>query len=127
MLVRDQRVVATGYNGSPRGQPHCSDVGCLMVDGHCKRTVHAEMNALLQCAFYGAVSSGGEMFCTDFPCLDCAKAMVQAGVRAVIYRDSYPDPHSRATLTAAGVALRGPGEDRGAIEGGEGDGGSQPG
>jgi len=105
VLVRDQRVVATGYNGSLRGQPHCSEVGCLMVDGHCKRTVHAELNALLQCALHGAPSRGAALFTTSFPCLDCAKAMVQAGVTAVYYRDPYPGPHSRQVLTDAGVAL----------------------
>lgn len=106
VLVRDQRVVATGYNGSLRGQPHCSEAGCLMVDGHCKRTVHAEMNALLQCAFHGVPSRGSALFTTSFPCLDCAKALVQAGVTAVYYRDAYPDAHSGRVLEGAGVALR---------------------
>ncbi len=106
VLVRDERVIATGYNGSLRGQPHCTEVGCLMVDGHCKRTVHAELNALLQCAFHGAASRGGTLFTTSFPCLDCAQAIVQAGVETVVFRDLYPDPHSRAVLEAAGVRLR---------------------
>ena len=105
VLVKDQRVIATGYNGSLRGQPHCSEAGCLMVAGHCKRTVHAEMNALLQCAFYGAPSRGAVLFTTSFPCLDCAKAMVQAGVERVVYRDPYPDPHTLEVLQGAGVGL----------------------
>jgi dCMP deaminase len=106
VLVRDERVIATGYNGSLRGQPHCTEVGCLMVDGHCKRTVHAELNALLQCAFHGAASRGGTLFTTSFPCLDCAQAIVQAGVAAVVFRDPYPGPHSQAVLESAGVRLR---------------------
>jgi len=106
VLVRDQRIVATGYNGSLRGQPHCTEAGCLMVDGHCKRTVHAELNALLQCALHGAPSRGAALFTTSFPCLDCAKAVVQAGVTAVYYRDPYPDPHTRRMLADSGVALR---------------------
>lgn len=105
VLARDQRVVATGYNGSLRGQPHCTEVGCLMVDGHCKRTVHAELNALLQCALHGAASDGCTLYTTSFPCLDCAKAMVQAGVRRVVYRDAYPDPHAAGVLEASGVVL----------------------
>ncbi len=103
VLVREERVIATGYNGSLRGRPHCADVGCLMVDGHCRRTVHAELNALLQCAFYGSASQGSVLFCTTLPCLDCAKALVQAGVRRVVYRDRYDDAHSRAFLEEAGV------------------------
>lgn len=106
VLVREHRVIATGYNGSLRGQPHCSEAGCLMVDGHCKRTVHAELNALLHCAVYAASSQGAALFTTSFPCLDCAKAMVQAGITAVYYRDPYPDPHSRQVLADAGVALK---------------------
>ncbi len=105
VLVKDHRVIATGYNGSLRGQPHCTDVGCLMVDGHCRRTVHAELNALLQCAYHGASSRGAVVFTTAFPCMDCAKALVQAGVGRVVYRDPYPDPHSRELLEGAGVAL----------------------
>jgi dCMP deaminase len=107
VLVRDHRIIATGYNGSLRGQPHCTDAGCLMVDGHCKRTVHAELNALLQCAFHGVSSRGASLFTTSFPCLDCAKAVVQSGVTAVHYRDPYPDEHARRMLEDAGVALRG--------------------
>ncbi len=105
VLSRDQRVVATGYNGSLRGQPHCTDVGCLMVDGHCKRTVHAELNALLQCAFHGASSQGTVLYTTSFPCLDCAKALIQAGVVRVVYRDAYTDEHSRRMLREAGIVL----------------------
>ena len=103
VLVRQERVIATGYNGSLRGQTHCVEAGCLMVDGHCKRTVHAELNALLQCAFYGSASRGTTLFITAFPCLECAKALVQAGVRRVVYRDRYDDRHSRAVLEQAGV------------------------
>lgn len=108
VLVKDQRVIATGYNGSLRGQPHCTDAGCLMVGGHCKRTVHAELNALLQCALHGASSRGSVLFTTAFPCLDCAQALVQAGVDRVVYRDPYPDPHSLEVLHGAGVRLERP-------------------
>ena len=85
VLVRDHRVIATGYNGSLRGQPHCADAGCLMVGGHCKRTVHAELNALLQCAHHGIRVLGASCYCTDSPCAACAAALVQAGVVAVYY------------------------------------------
>lgn len=106
VLVREQRVIATGYNGSVHGQPHCSEAGCLIVDGHCKRTVHAEMNALLQCAAHGVAARGTAVFCTASPCLDCAKALVQAGVRRVVFREEYDDPHTEGVFASAGVAVK---------------------
>lgn len=105
VLVRDRRVIATGYNGAVRGAPHCEDVGCLMVGGHCRRAVHAELNALLYCAASGVSSAGSTIYCTDFPCVDCAKALVQAQVRQVVYLAEYPDRNSADVLAAAGVRL----------------------
>lgn len=105
VLVRDNRLIATGYNGAVRGAPHCDDVGCLLVDGHCVRTVHAELNALLQCALNGVSSADSTMYCTDFPCVNCAKSMVQAGVKRVIYLSDYPDSNSAAVLRDSGVEL----------------------
>lgn len=105
VLVRDNRLIATGYNGAVRGAPHCDDVGCLMVDGHCVRTVHSELNALLQCALNGVSSAGATLYCTDFPCINCAKAIVQGGVRRLVYLVDYPDPNSAAILEAGGVEL----------------------
>ncbi len=105
VLVRDERVIATGYNGSVRGDAHCDDVGCLMENGHCIRAVHAEMNALLQCAASGQTSAGATLFCTDFPCIHCAKALVQAGVVRVVYAADYPDGHSAEVLRRGGVEL----------------------
>lgn len=105
VLVRDHRLIATGYNGAVRGAPHCDDVGCLMVDGHCVRTVHSELNALLQCALNGVSSAGATLYCTDFPCVNCAKAIVQAGVRRLVFLVDYPDPNSAMILQAGGVEL----------------------
>lgn len=109
VLVREHRVLATGYNGAVRGAPHCDDVGCLLVtrDGRqsCERTVHAELNAIIQCAANGVSSHGSTMYCTDFPCVNCAKAMVQAGVVRVVYLTDYPDPNSIEILEAGGVRL----------------------
>ncbi|WP_430626492.1 deoxycytidylate deaminase [Sulfobacillus thermotolerans] len=61
VLVRDHRVIATGYNGAPSGEPHCLDVGCLIENNHCVRTIHAELNALLQCARYGIATEGASI------------------------------------------------------------------
>lgn len=109
VLVRDHRVLATGYNGSVRGAPHCDDVGCLIVrqDGRegCIRTVHAELNAILHCALNGVSSAGATLYCTDFPCMWCAKALIQAGIERIVYLSEYPDAHSFSLLQEAKIAL----------------------
>lgn len=105
VLVRENRLIATGYNGAVRGAPHCTEVGCLIVDGHCVRTVHAELNAILQCAATGTPSAGATLITTSFPCVACAKAAVQAGVERVVYLSAYPDDHSADVLRSAGVRL----------------------
>jgi len=89
LLVKDSRVLATGYNGSISGQEHCDEVGHLMYEGGCKRTIHAEMNALIQCAKYGVSSEGSIAYVTDYPCPDCMKSLNQAGVKKVIYKNGY--------------------------------------
>lgn len=105
VMVRDRRVIATGYNGSVRGDVHCEDVGCLMAAGHCIRCVHAELNALLQCASSTQHSVGATLYSTDFPCVHCAKALMQAEVAKVVYLAEYPDENSAAILRQGGVAL----------------------
>lgn len=89
VLVRDRRVIAGGYNGSVSGDVHCIDEGCYMVGGHCIRTIHAEMNALLQCAKLGIKADGAEIYVTHFPCLECTKAMVQTGIQTIHYLYDY--------------------------------------
>lgn len=110
VLVRQHRVLATGYNGSVRGAPHCDDIGCLIVNQNgrdsCVRTVHAELNAILQCATNGVDTAGATLYCTDFPCVACAKALVQAGVERVVYLSEYPDPNSSIILHDGGVLLQ---------------------
>ncbi|HEY8449062.1 MAG TPA: cytidine/deoxycytidylate deaminase family protein [Bacillota bacterium] len=106
VLVRDRRILATGYNGSPPGFPHCTDEGCLLVDGHCVRTIHAEMNAVVQAALHGVSLRGATLYCTSFPCLHCTKVLIGGGVTQVVYRDDYDDELSWRFLQAAGVAVR---------------------
>ena len=89
VIVKDNRVIATGYNGSPAGMPHCSDVGCDVVDGHCVATTHAEVNALLECAKYGISTNGATIYITHYPCYGCAKAIAQAGIKEVHYLHKY--------------------------------------
>ena len=80
-IVRDNRIIAGGYNGSISGGDHCIDHGCYVVDNHCVRTIHAEMNALLQCSKYGIPVAGSTLYVTHFPCLQCSKAIIQAGIQ----------------------------------------------
>jgi dCMP deaminase len=105
VLVRDRRILTTGYNGAPAGLPHCDDAGHLMVDGHCVRTLHAEQNALIQAALHGVGTEGATAYVTHQPCLTCAKMLINAGVRRVVYAGNYPDDYSRQFLVAAGVEL----------------------
>ncbi|MDP2932791.1 MAG: deaminase, partial [bacterium] len=81
VLVKDNRIIATGYNGSPPGMPHCNDVGHLMEEGHCVRTIHGEHNSLLQAAKQGATSTQGSTLYTKYsPCIHCTKYIIAAGV-----------------------------------------------
>ncbi len=106
ILVRDQRMIAGGYNGSVSGDKHCIDDGCYMVDGHCLRTIHAEMNAVLQCAKFGIPTDGAELYVTDFPCLQCTKMLLQAGVKKIHYLRNYNnDSYALELLKLKEVAL----------------------
>lgn len=88
-IVKDNRVISSGYNGSVSGEAHCIDVGCLVEDGHCIRTIHAEMNALLQCSKFGVSTEGASIYVTHFPCVHCSKSLVQAGIKNIFYSADY--------------------------------------
>lgn len=105
IIVRDKRILTTGYNGSPTGLPHCTEVGCLMVGDHCVRTLHAEQNAIIQAALHGVPVAGGTIYITHQPCLTCAKMIINAGVTRVIYRGRYSDELAVSFLEQAGVEL----------------------
>lgn len=107
IIVRDNRIIAGGYNGSISGGDHCIDHGCYVVDNHCVRTIHAEMNAVLQCAKYGTPVEGSTIYVTHFPCLQCAKALIQAGVKKIIYATDYRNDEYASTLFAqSGVSVQ---------------------
>ena len=82
-------IIATGYNGSFRGTPHCDEVGHLMVESGCIRTIHAEANAVAQAAREGRSVEGATAFVTTFPCISCFKLLVQAGVRRIVWLEGY--------------------------------------
>lgn len=95
-IVRDKRIIAGGYNGSVSGGVHCIDEGCYVIDGHCVRTIHAEANALLQCAKFGVPTDNAEIYVTHFPCLQCCKQIIQSGIKKVYYAQDYRN-HEYAT------------------------------
>jgi dCMP deaminase len=105
VLVRQHRILTTGYNGAPRNVAHCSEVGCEMVNGHCLRATHAESNAIVQGALHGVQLEGATAYCTHQPCVNCAKLLISAGIVAIVYRDPYSDPFAEQLLSEAGVTF----------------------
>lgn len=91
ILVRDGQILGTGYNGAPSGLPHCLDTGCDMLDGHCVRTVHAEVNAVLSAAKNGVSTRGATVYSTHKPCFRCKQVLTNAGVTEVIWVKDYQD------------------------------------
>ena len=105
VLVRERQILSTGYNGAPRGLRHCTDVGCLMRDGHCVRASHAEMNAIAQAAFHGVPVADSILYATDKPCLICSKLLINSGITRIVYVHDYPDQISDQMLQDAGIEL----------------------
>lgn len=89
VIVKDKRIIATGFNGSVTSTEHCIEVGCNIVENHCIRTLHAEHNAVLQCAKFGVPTVGAEIYVTHFPCFQCAKIIAQTGITKVYYASGY--------------------------------------
>lgn len=105
VIVRDNNTVATGYNGSVAGAPHCTEVGCLMVDGHCVRTVHAEVNAIAQAAKNGVSIDGATVYTTAKPCWSCYKALSNAGIVEIYFEEQYGPEYPDALNCWAGAYL----------------------
>ncbi len=105
VVVRDKALLATGYNGSIRGLPHCTEVGCLMENDHCVRTVHAEANAILQAARHGVRIEGADIYVTASPCWDCFKLIANAGIARVLYGEFYRDDRIAEFAHDAGIEL----------------------
>jgi len=113
VIVLDKRILATGYNGAPRGLPHCQETGCLrdrlgIPSGQRQeicRALHAEQNAFLQAALYGIPVAGATMYVTLQPCVTCAKMIVNAGIERVVCAQAYPDELARSFLADATIEL----------------------
>jgi dCMP deaminase len=91
VIVRDRTILSTGYNGSIRGMPHCTDEGHMMENGHCVATIHAEANAIIQAAKNGVLIDGGMIYVTASPCWNCFKQIANAGIRRIVYGEFYRD------------------------------------
>jgi len=91
IIIKNNRIIATGYNGSPEGTPHCDEVGHLIKNNHCVRTVHAEQNAIIQAAKMGISIDGANIYITHKPCHHCCKMLINAGIKKVYYRNDYDD------------------------------------
>ena len=85
VLVKDRNIIAAGYNGSPPGVKHCTEDGCFMIDGHCKRCNHAEVNAICQAAMHGISVKGATAYVTGECCCDCLRTLICAGISSIIY------------------------------------------
>ncbi len=105
IIVKNKRILTTGYNGAPKGLPHCLDEGCDIVGGHCVRSLHAEQNAILQAALHGVSLEGGTVYTTHQPCHTCAKMIINAGLVRVVYAGLYPDELAMRYLHIAGVQV----------------------
>jgi len=105
VIVRDRTILATGYNGSIRGLPHCDEVGHMMENGHCTRTVHSEANAVAQAARHGVNLLGSEIYVTASPCWTCFKLLVNSGIRRIIYGEFYRDDRIFQAAEALGMEI----------------------
>jgi len=113
VLVKDRRLLATGYNGAPSQVRHCAETGCLRQQLNVPsgerhelcRGIHAEQNAIIQAAYHGVSIKGASLFCTNLPCAICAKMIINAGIVRIVYESGYADALSSEMLAEAEVEL----------------------
>ncbi len=113
IIVKERRVLATGYNGAPSHVRHCAEVGCLREQLNVPsgerhelcRGIHAEQNAIIQAAYHGVSIKGADLFCTNLPCSICAKMIINAGIVRIVYQSGYADSISKEMLAEAEVEL----------------------
>ncbi len=113
VLVSDKRILATGYNGAPKGLMHCAQIGCLRHTLHIKpserieicRGIHAEQNALVQASFFGISVAGATLYATHSPCITCSKMLINAGIKRIVTKNSYPDKFAKKILEETGLEV----------------------
>ncbi len=106
VLVRDRQILSTGYNGSIPGDKHCEEDGCIIVDNHCIRTIHAEMNAILQCSSHGISTHGSTAYITNMPCTNCSKALITSGIKEIVIFSDYHDTLAEEFFKKASVNIK---------------------
>ncbi|MEA1961405.1 MAG: cytidine/deoxycytidylate deaminase family protein [Bacillota bacterium] len=113
VLVKNERIISTGYNGAPRGLKHCLELGCLREEMGIPsgqryelcRGVHAEQNAIINAAYYGVSTEGSVLYCTNQPCLICARMIINAGIQRVVHRGNFEDELAVQFMQEAGIKL----------------------
>ena len=113
IIVKDKHILSTGYNGAPKKTQDCTVLGCLRDElkipsgtrAEICRAVHAEQNAVVQCAAYGVSSKDSTMYCTHQPCTICTKVLIAAGVKRIVYKEPYPDKFAQSLLKEAKIKL----------------------
>jgi len=113
VLVKDKRILATGYNGAPAGLRHCEEVGCLRENESIPsgtrhelcRGLHAEQNVIVQAANHGIAIDGATIYCTNKPCVICSKMIINAGIKKIVYDEGYNDPLADQMLVEAGLEI----------------------
>ncbi|NKQ38268.1 MAG: cytidine deaminase [Methanosarcinales archaeon] len=113
VIVKDKRILSTGYNGAPHNLDHCIDIGCIRIDQNIPsgtrhetcRAIHAEQNAIIQAAIHGISIKDATIYCTHQPCILCAKMIINANIKRVVYINAYPDKNTLQFFSDAGVEL----------------------
>jgi len=113
VIVRDHRILTTGYNGAPSGLKHCTEIGCLRDElgitsgtrAEMCRALHSEMNAIIQAAQHGVSTKGASLYCTNQPCSVCARMLINAGIVKIVYKGDYPDEFAKGLLEEAGIEV----------------------
>jgi len=113
VIVRDRRILATGYNGAPKGLAHCSEIGCLreklgVPSGRMQelcRGLHAEQNAIIQSALFGVSIENSQIYTVNQPCVVCAKMIINAGIKRIVFDEAYPDPLAEELIKEAEIEL----------------------
>ena len=105
LIVRDRTILSTGYNGSVRGLPHCDEIGHMMVEGHCVRTIHAENNAIIQAAKNGTAITGSDIYVTASPCWSCFKMIANADIKRIVFGEFYRDDRIYEQSQILGIEL----------------------
>ena len=114
ILVKDKHILSTGYNGAPKGLKHCSEVGCLRKElgipsgerHEICRGLHAEQNAIIQAAVFGISIKNSVLYCTNTPCVVCAKMLINAGVDEIVYSGEYPDDLAKKIISESKIKIR---------------------